>query len=56
MLPLAKAQADAGGKLTEVAMAEEGIAMANVDTLEEYVTYKEAFIQKAKEQYGLTES
>ena len=56
MIPLAKAQADAGGKLTEIAMQEEGIAMANVDTLEEYVTYKEAFIQKAKEQYGLTES
>ena len=56
MIPLAKAQADAGGKLTEVAMAEEGIAMANVDTLEEYVTYKEAFIEKAKAEYGLTES
>lgn len=68
MVPMAKAQADSGGKLTEALMESTnhkmkdgstwtaGIKMEDVDTLEEYIQYKEAFIQIATIEYGLTES
>ena len=66
MVPLAKAQADAGGKLaeewlknggtTKEGSAIDGMSMENVKTMEEYLAYRQNFIKVAKEQYGLTES
>lgn len=55
MLPLAQAQIEAGGKLAEAAVERElGYAMEDVDTMEEYLEYKEAYIRQAKE-FGLSE-
>mgnify|MGYP006967119457 CR=1 FL=1 len=46
MVPLARAQIEAGGKLAEAAVEEEiGLAMEDVDTMEEYLAYKEEYIK-----------
>jgi hypothetical protein len=67
MLPLAQAQADAGGKLaeewlknggttSETGTVISGMSAEDVDNMAEYITYRQQFIKVAKEQYGLTES
>lgn len=56
MLPMAEAQRDAGGKLLEAAMKEDGLDMSQVDTMDEYLKYRDEFIRRAQEEYNMTES
>jgi hypothetical protein len=56
MLPMAEAQRDAGGRLLEAAMKEDGLDMSQVDTMDEYLKYRDEFIRRAKEEYNMTES
>jgi hypothetical protein len=57
MLPLAQAQADAGGKLAEQYLREqEALSMDKVTDMEQYLAYRQRFVEVAKTQYGLTES
>jgi hypothetical protein len=47
MLPLANTLIDTGTKLSEAALRAEGLRMEDVDNMDEYLAYRDAFIQKA---------
>ena len=66
LVPLAKDMADSGGKLTEEFLKNGGtlddgtviaqLDISDVNTMQEYLQYRQDFIKVAKEEYGLTQN